>query len=77
MKENMYYLDFAVTEKSETLSELLNSPMTTGSLGEGYTPMMKVLKSTYQINIAPAKLYDGMIFVYEATPIDVWDYREE
>lgn len=77
LEENMYYLDFAAAEESTTLSELLNNSMTTGSLGEGYSPMMKVLKSTYQINIAPAKLYDGMIFVYEATPIDVWDYREQ
>lgn len=76
MEENIYYLDFADAKGSEELSTLLNSNMKTGSLGESYSPLMKVLKYTYQLSIAPSKLYDGMIFVYEATPIEVWDYQE-
>lgn len=76
MEENIYYLDFADAKGSEELSNLLNSNMKTGSLGESYSPLMKVLKYTYQLSIAPSKLYDGMIFVYEATPIEVWDYQE-
>jgi len=76
LAENRYYLDFEAAAASETLSELIDNPMKTGSLGESYSPMMKFLKNTYQINIAPSTLYDGMILVYEATPIEVWDYRK-
>ena len=39
--------------------------------------IMKFMKNMYQIKIAPGKLYDGMIFVYEATPIEVWDYQKK
>ena len=77
MEENIYYLDFADARESKELSELIDASIPTGSLGENYSPMMKVMKSTYQINIAPGKLYDGMILVHEATPIQVWDYMEK
>ncbi len=75
MDENIYYLDFQVAEGSQELADIISNPMKMGSLGESYTPIMKVLKSTYQINFAPETLYDGMIFVYEATPIEVWDVQ--
>jgi len=77
MEENAYYLDFADAKESKQLSALLDSNMKTGSLGESYSPLMKILKHTYQISIPPSQLYDGMIFVYEATPIEVWDYQEK
>lgn len=75
MEENIYYLDFADAKDSTELSNIIHNKMKTGSLGESYSPLMKVLKTMYQINIAPDTLYDGMIFVYEATPIEVWDYQ--
>ena len=75
MEENIYYLDFSEAENSTELAELINNKMKTGSLGESYSPLMKFVKSLYQINIAPRALYDGMIFVYEATPIRVWEYQ--
>ena len=73
MEENVYYLDFADARESEELSVLLDNEMKTGSLGESYSPLMKIIKRSYQLNLAPATLYDGMIFVYEATPIEVWE----
>lgn len=73
MEENMYYLDFANAGNSTELTELIQNEMKMGSLGEAYSPMMKVMKSSYQLNIAPSELYDGMIFVYEATPTVVWE----
>ncbi len=76
MEGNVYYLDFAETGASRELAEYIDNPIPTGSLGESYSPMMEVMKSMYQIQMAPAELYDGMIFVYEATPIAVWDYQE-
>lgn len=35
--------------------------------------MEKISKATYQIQISPKALYDGMIFVYEATPTNPWE----
>ncbi len=71
MPENVYYLDFSEAQESEVLSEIINNTMTTGSLGEEYAPGMEVLKWSYQINNAPTEMYDAMIFVYEATPIEI------
>ena len=68
---------FWILRKQENHRNFRNSLMIpTGSLGESYSPMMKVMKSTYQVKIPPVKLYDGIILVYEATPIQVWDYME-
>ncbi len=74
MENNLYYLDFTKASQSEELQKVLNNPMLTGSLGENFSATMKLMKSSYQLNMAPAKLYDAMILVYEATPIRVWDY---
>lgn len=76
LEENICYLDFDKCAESAELSALIEDNIPTGSLGESYSPMMKVMKNMYQIKIAPGKLYDGMILVYEANPIEVWDYRE-
>lgn len=73
MEGNVYYLDFAKAEKSEELGAVIHQKMKMGSLGEAYSPLMKVMKSTYQIQMESAALYDGMIFVYEAEPTEVWD----
>lgn len=77
LEENIYYLEFAKAKESQEFSKLIDTAIPTGSLGESYSPMMKYMKNTYQIKIAPSKLYDGMILVYEATPIQVWDYMEQ
>lgn len=77
MEKNQYYLDFDEVQSSDELSALLDSNMPTGSLGESYSFLMKFVKTSYQLRIPPAKLYDGMIFVYETTPIEVWDYQKK
>lgn len=65
-----YFLDFAkVNEKSQTYS-IITSQINHGSLGEGYSPLMKFLPQRTRIKIIPTKYYDGMIFVYDATPSD-------
>lgn len=43
--------------------------MTMGSLGEGYTFLMKLLPQSYRTADIPTELYDAMIFVYSASPI--------
>ncbi len=73
LEENICYLDFNEAAASEELSVLIHGNMKTGSLGESYSPLMKLLKNSYQLTIVPASLYDAMIFVYEATPTKIWD----
>lgn len=48
---------------------LLLAAMTMGSLGEGYTFLMKLLPQSYRTADIPTELYDAMIFVYSASPI--------
>ncbi len=42
-----------------------------GSLGEGYTWMMRIVESSYRPKALPVSLYDAMIFVYEGEPIEI------
>ena len=66
-----YYLSFAdVPADNETYSTL-HSPMTMGSLGEGYSFLMKLIPTSHRVQDVPAELYDAMIFVYKASPIDL------
>lgn len=73
LDENICYLDFEKARQSQELSSLLDQKISTGSLGESYSPIMKVMKPLCHIYFAPSEMYDGMIFVYEATPIEVWE----
>lgn len=72
MEEDMVYLDFdSVPETEKKLYHTIHSKMYMGSLSEAYSPIMKILAYTYRIHKVPSDLYDGMILVYEATPISV------
>ena len=65
-----YYLDFTKVQDGET-SEFINKEINMGSLGEGYSPLMKFIPTSYRVKEAPKNLYDAMIFVYYAKPIAV------
>ncbi len=65
-----YYLDFTRVQDGET-SEFINKEINMGSLGEGYSPLMKFIPTSYRVKEAPKNLYDAMIFVYYAKPIAV------
>lgn len=67
------YLDFSRVPKGSEISTLINNRMPTGSLGEDYSPLYRIMKSAYQINYAPSEIYDAMIYVYKATPIKIWE----
>lgn len=72
MDANMVYLDFnsvPVTEKK--LYNTIHSKMYMGSLSEAYSPIMKVLVYMTRIHKTPSELYDAMVLVYEATPIEI------
>lgn len=42
-----------------------------GSLGEGYTWVMKFVPYSYRIEKSPKEIFDSMIFVYETHPIEI------
>lgn len=65
-----YYLDFTKIKEGETF-ELINKEINMGSLGEGYSPLMKFIPTSYRVKEIPKDLYDAMIFVYYAKPIAV------
>lgn len=76
MGKEMCYVDFAGVPDTSLLGKVIQSPMKMGSLGESYAWYMKLLSKSYIINQTPVELYDGMIFVYEATPTEVFELTE-
>lgn len=70
-KDKYYLLDFADIKEGSSLYSLINSPLRMGSLGEGYTWMMRIVESSYRPKALPVSLYDAMIFVYEGEPIEI------
>ena len=70
-KDKQYLLDFSDIKEGSSLYSLINSPLRMGSLGEGYTWMMRIVESSYRPKALPVSLYDAMIFVYEGSPIEI------
>ena len=71
---NMYFLDFAhVTEESSELYEQLHTNTRMAAVGEGYMWLWYVFTDSIRPLQVPADLYDGMIYVYHAEPISVWE----
>ena len=70
-KDKQYLLDFSDIKEGSSLYSLINSPLRMGSLGEGYTWMMRIVQSSYRPKAMPIGLYDAMIFVYEGSPIEI------
>lgn len=67
-----YYLDFTKVQDGETF-EFINKGINMISLGEGYSPLMKFIPTSYRVKEVPKNLYDAMIFLYYAKPIAVND----
>ena len=72
LPESHYYLDFSKVDENSALGKKIYGSIPTGSIGEGYSPLYKVIKSYTQLRYAPAEMYDAMILYYETTPIDIW-----
>ena len=70
-KDKYYLLDFSDIKDGSSIYSLINSPLRMGSLGEGYTWMMRIVESSYRPKALPVSLYDAMIFVYEGEPIEI------
>ena len=66
-------LVFSEVEEESDLYPYITEKIPTGSLGEAYSPMMAVMKSTYQINFPPVDMYDAMILYYQTNPTEIWE----
>lgn len=72
---DMCWLDFSKIPEDSQLKEQIKDHVSMGSLGEGYSAFfMSIFPQSYRISQSPEKLYDGMIFVTNAHPIEI---REE
>ncbi len=69
--EKRFYVDFESLSKDNApkLYDMINSDLSMGSIGEGFTGAYYFIHSAYRIDMVPADLYDGMIFYYNVTPI--------
>ncbi|HRW25483.1 MAG TPA: erythromycin esterase family protein [Spirochaetia bacterium] len=65
------WLDFSRVAESPELAELTSRYLYMGNLGERYAWIMRLLPPSYRMFQPPATLYDGMIYVAEATPTDI------
>ena len=63
---------FSEVDEESGLYPYIFQSIPTGSLGEGYSPLMQMMKSQYQIYFAPAEMYDAMILYYQTTPTQIW-----
>lgn len=70
MEDQTYYLEFdSVPKESEALYEQIHSETMMGLIGEGYMPFWYLSDWYYRTEVVPAEAYDGVIYVYAATPI--------
>lgn len=65
------WLDFSSIPGGTTLYSRVSEYTWMGDVGEGYTPLMAILPMSYRDWVSPSGLYDGVIFVAKARPIEV------
>lgn len=65
------YLDFSKVPVGSSLMEYTANSIPMGSLGESYSVLMRFVPRSYRVMRTPQKAYDAMIFVANATPIEI------
>lgn len=65
------YLDFEKIPDSSELKKQVFECSWMGSLGEIYSALYRILPRGYRVWASPAELYDAMIYVSDAHPIEV------
>jgi erythromycin esterase len=68
-----YYIRFSdVLDKSFGATyDVIKEPISTGNLGESYTPMMHFMPTSNRVSMDVTKGYDAMIFVFKANPSEI------
>lgn len=65
------FLDFSKVLEGSALTEYTSNNISMGSLGESYSILMDFVPRSYRVRRIPQDAYDAMIFVANATPIEI------
>lgn len=65
------FLDFSKVPEGSALTEYITNSISMGSLGESYSVLMNFVPRSYRVSRTPQEAYDAMIFVANATPIEI------
>lgn len=65
------FLDFSKVPDDSALTEYITNNIPMGSLGESYSVLMNFVPRSYRVSRTPQEAYDAMIFVANATPIEI------
>ena len=65
------FLDLSKVPEGSALTEYITNNIPMGSLGESYSVLMNFVPRSYRVSRTPQEAYDAMIFVANATPIDI------
>ena len=65
------FLDFSKVPEDSLLTEHLANSISMGSLGESYSVLMNFVPRSYRVQRISQGAYDAMIFVANATPIEI------
>ena len=65
------FLDFSKVPEGSLLTKHLANSISMGSLGESYSVLMNFVPRSYRVQRIPQDAYDAMIFVANATPIEI------
>lgn len=65
------FLDLSKVPEDSALTEYITNSIPMGSLGESYSVLMNFVPRSYRVSRTPQEAYDAMIFVADATPIEI------
>lgn len=65
------FLDFSKVPEGSLLTKHLANSISMGSLGESYSVLMNFVPRSYRVQRIPQDAYDAMIFVANASPIEI------
>ena len=70
------FLGFSQIPEDSALEKHLSENIQMGSLGESYSFLMNFIPKSYRVSRTPKKAYDALIFVSNATPIEIEPSRK-
>ena len=70
------FLDLSKVPEDSLLMEYLANSISMGALGESYSVLMNFVPRSYRVQRIPQDTYDALIFVTDATPIEIESLNE-
>lgn len=69
LDSNINFMDFTKAQENDELSKIVNESQRMGNIGAEFSSWQKYIKIMYTLKMVPAKAYDGIIVVKDATPV--------